>query len=189
MKKLLLILPIILMGCSKLYTGAEVRDKLNSSVENMIDWDCLGEWESRTLDYENTISDRRFHEANFNSYRLTKAESEKHGILLMHGKPYDRVRVEAVLSASEAIITLGPSSMTLYYLNAKAVKNAKPMPTFYDGQWIAIDSNVCVALDGNKTHSYQTAVGKRTVQNVTLIPRYMKNQYYKPIEETADKSE
>lgn len=168
-----------LSGCAKIYTGAEIRDKLNSSTEKVIDWECLGEWYSEILDYSDTQSDKYFNRMNYNSYNLTKSDSEKQGIKLMRGEPYDSVQVEAVLSPKEAIITLGKYSSKLYYINTKSIKNITKLPEFYDGQWIPVNDNVCIALDGTKTHSYQTALGVRTVQKVTLIPRYMKNPFYK----------
>jgi len=175
----------LLTGCSTMFTGAEVRDRLNSSIETMVDWDCLGQWDDQVLDYSETISNEYFENRNFNSYKLTKDNSEKHGILLMHGEPYNNVRVETVLSPNEAIITLDGYGK-LYYFNSKAVKNGKPAPAFYDGQIITVEDTACVALDENKTHSYQSISGKKTVQNVTIIPRYMKNQFYKQHKEKTE---
>lgn len=183
----------LLSGCaqnsdSKFFTGAEVRDKLNGSVETMVDWACLGEWEKEIVDYNSTISNGHFTNMNPNSYNITKANSESQGIKLMHGEPYDTVRVVTVLSKNEAIITFGKQNPQSYYFNTKSVKNIKKTPAFYDDQWISIESNVCLAVDGLKTHTYQSVGGARTVQNVTLIPRYMKNQYYKPAKKTTDET-
>ncbi|MBN1325043.1 MAG: hypothetical protein JW974_02395 [Alphaproteobacteria bacterium] len=167
-------------GCAiQSHTGAEIRDQLNNSVETMIDWNCLGYWESKTLDYQDKLSDNYFHNENYNSYKLTNENSEKNGILLLRGEPYEKVYIKTVLSKTEAIIAFSEYDNKLYYFNTKSVKNISKLPEFYDGQIIPVNSNICMALDGTKTHSYQTALGIITVQNVTLIPRYMKNQFYK----------